>query len=173
MKWRCPWIYKVSFIYLYINFVVAVVVFNSPFYSYGCKRGWSWPCFDTILILLYYVNHIVLMLTGILFLAWFLKEKERGLYQNKVNISLTFIQRLGYWAHNCKMVYCFFISNNCSPSPKIQTWQDEVLFRRLFFKRLWVETKPSEYHCNVVYESLFFLAENGKSEGCTLSFCTL
>ena len=32
----------------------------------------------------------------------------------------------------------------------------------------WVETKPSEYHWNVVYKSLIFLAENGKSEGCTL-----
>jgi len=28
-----------------------------------------------------------------------------GLYQNKVNLSLTFIQRLGYEAHNCKMAY--------------------------------------------------------------------
>ena len=40
------------------------------------------------------------------------------------------------------MVYCCFISNS-SPSPQIQTWQDEVLFQRLLFKRLWVETKPS------------------------------
>ena len=62
------------------------------------------------------------------------------------------------------MIYCCFISNNPSPSPKIQTWEDEVLFRRFFFKRLWVETKPSEYHWNVVYELLIFLAENGKSE---------
>ena len=54
------------------------------------------------------------------------------------------------------MVYCCFIPNNSSPSPKIQTWQDEVLFRRLFFKRLWVETKPSGYIWNAVYESLFF-----------------
>ena len=32
-------------------------------------------------------------------------SKERVLYQNKVNLSLTFTQRLGYYAHNCKMVY--------------------------------------------------------------------
>ena len=25
---------------------------NSPFYSYGWKRGWSWPCFDTTLLAL-------------------------------------------------------------------------------------------------------------------------
>ena len=25
---------------------------NSPFYSYSCKRGWSWPCFDTTLLAL-------------------------------------------------------------------------------------------------------------------------
>ena len=26
----------------------ATVKLNSPFYSYSWKRGWSWPCFDTI-----------------------------------------------------------------------------------------------------------------------------
>ena len=43
----------------------------------------------------YYVNHIVLMLTSI-FKHNLRNEKERGLYQNKVNLSLTFFQRLGY-----------------------------------------------------------------------------
>ena len=43
----------------------------------------------------YYVNHIVLMLTSI-FKHNLRNEKERGLYQNKVNLSVTFIQRLGY-----------------------------------------------------------------------------
>ena len=46
------------------------------------------------------------------------------------------------------MVYCCFISNNSSPSPKIQTWQDEVLFRRLLFKRLsWNKTKWISLEC--------------------------
>ena len=26
-------------------------------------------------------------------------------YVKEVNLSLAFTQRLGYWAHNCKMVY--------------------------------------------------------------------
>ena len=46
------------------------------------------------------------------------------------------------------MIYCCFISNNPSPSPKIQTWEDEVLFRRFFFKRLnWNETKWISLEC--------------------------
>ena len=52
---------------------------------------------DVVLIqlfLLYYVNHVFLMLTSI-FKAKFTLEKDRGFYQNKVNLSLTFTQRLG------------------------------------------------------------------------------
>ena len=33
-------------------------------------------------------------------------EKQQGLYHNKVNLSLTPVQRLGNQAHNCKMDYC-------------------------------------------------------------------
>ena len=33
------------------------------------------------------------------------KGEEAGLYQNKVNLSLTFTQRLGRSAHTCKMAY--------------------------------------------------------------------
>ena len=33
------------------------------------------------------------------------KGEEAGLYQNKVNLSLTFTQRLGRSAHACKMAY--------------------------------------------------------------------
>ena len=44
---------------------------------------------------LYYVNHVVLVLTSI-FQAQFQLQKEGGLYQNKVNLSLTFTQRVGY-----------------------------------------------------------------------------
>ena len=43
----------------------------------------------------YYVNHVVLMLTSIS-KHNLRNEKERGLYQNKVNLNLTFTQRLGY-----------------------------------------------------------------------------
>ena len=59
---------------------------------------------DLVLIqpcLLYYVNHVFVILNSII-LA---KEKEGGLYQNKVNLSLTFTQRQGHQAHNCKMAY--------------------------------------------------------------------
>ena len=35
----------------------------------------------------------------------FARQKEEGLWQNKVTASLAFIQRLGQWAHNCKMAY--------------------------------------------------------------------
>ena len=46
------------------------------------------------------------------------------------------------------MIYCCFISNNPSPSPKIQTWEDKVLFRRFFFKRLnWNEIKWISLEC--------------------------
>ena len=45
--------------------------------------------------LLNYVNHVVLMLTCI-FQAQLPLQKEGGLYQNKVNLGLTFTQRLGY-----------------------------------------------------------------------------
>ena len=44
------------------------------------------------------------MITSI-YLAKFPLEKEGGLYQNKVDLSLTFTQRLGHQAHNCKMTY--------------------------------------------------------------------
>jgi len=54
--------------------------------------------------LLYYVNHVVVMLT-IISSAKFPYEKGRGLHRNKVNLSLTFTQRLGYYAHNSKMVH--------------------------------------------------------------------
>ena len=44
------------------------------------------------------------MLTSI-FKAKFTLEKDRGFYQNKVNLSLTFTQRLGNKAPNCKLAY--------------------------------------------------------------------
>ena len=50
------------------------------------------PCFCC-------VNQVVLILPN-----WDLNEKA-GLYQSKVNSSLTTIQRPGNWAHNCKMTY--------------------------------------------------------------------
>ena len=54
--------------------------------------------------LLYYVNHVFVILNSI-FLAKFTSEKEGGLYQNNVTLSLTFTQRQGHQAHNCKMAY--------------------------------------------------------------------
>ena len=66
----------------------------SPSYSYRWKRGWSWPCCDTTLpaslckSCFSYENWY--------FWAKFTFEKGGGLYQNKVNLSLTFTQRLGY-----------------------------------------------------------------------------
>ena len=62
---------------------------------------------DLVLIqpsLLYYVNHVFVILNSI-FLAKFTLEKEGGLYQNNVTLSLTFTQRQGHQAHNCKMAY--------------------------------------------------------------------
>ena len=62
---------------------------------------------DRVLIqtfLLYYVNKVVLMLINI-FKGNFPYQSKVGLYQNKVNLSLTFTRRLGYYACNCKMVY--------------------------------------------------------------------
>ena len=56
--------------------------------------------------LLYYVNHVFVILNSI-FEAKFTLDKEGGLYQNKVTLSLTFTQRLGHQAHNCKMAYWF------------------------------------------------------------------
>ena len=46
-----------------------------------------------------------------------------GFYQNKVNLSLTFTQRLGHKAHNCKMAYLqtkgfdsqIFLPSECAP----------------------------------------------------------
>ena len=55
-------------------------------------------------LLFYYLNHVVPMLTGIFFKHNFHKKWFHVLYQNKVNLSLTFTQRLVYQAHNCKMV---------------------------------------------------------------------
>ena len=52
---------------------------------------------DLVLIepfLLCYVHHVVVTLTHI-FQALFPLEKDAGSYQNKVNLNLTFTQRLG------------------------------------------------------------------------------
>ena len=47
----------------------------------------------------------MLFLCQLVFLSTISIRKERGLYQNKIKLSITFTQRLGYYAHNCKMVY--------------------------------------------------------------------
>ena len=45
--------------------------------------------------LLCYVNEVILMLTNI-FQGQFPQQSKGGLYQNKVNLSLTFTRRPGY-----------------------------------------------------------------------------
>ena len=52
-------------------------------------------------------------------LTW---EKQGGFYENKVTSSLTFIQRPGNQARNCKMVYCYY---------------DTILMRLLYFNDHW------------------------------------
>ena len=70
--------------------------YNSPFCS--SVTGGNEAGVDHVLIqpfLLYYVNHVVLMLSSI-FKAKFALEKGGGLYQNKANLGLAFTQRLGH-----------------------------------------------------------------------------
>ena len=55
-------------------------------------------------LLLYNVNHVVVMLTCI-FQANFLLEKGGGLYQKQGQPQPPFTQRLGHQAHNRKTAY--------------------------------------------------------------------
>ena len=73
---------------------------NRPFYKcvLSCQAldlewSWSWPCCDRD-------QYLVSMIT-----KSFTFEKQQGLYHNKVNLSLTPVQRLGNQTHNCKMDY--------------------------------------------------------------------
>ena len=43
-------------------------------------------------------------------------EKQRGLYHNKVTLSLTLVKRLGNQARNCKMDYSMKCMNSAVPS---------------------------------------------------------
>ena len=76
--------------------------------------------------LLSHLTHVVVMLTSC-FYAKFPLEKEGGLYQNKVNLSLTFTQRLGYQAHNCKMDYCQHRRSVWVPSGLIYSVKIQIL----------------------------------------------
>ena len=49
---------------------------------------------------LYYENQVILFSRTI-------SITKQSLYQNKVNLSLTFTPRLGYEVHNSKMAYIF------------------------------------------------------------------
>ena len=71
-----------------------VQVAYSPSYSYRWKRGWSWPCFDTTLPA--WLCKSCFSYANWYFWAKFTFGKGGGLYQDKVNLSLTFTQRLGY-----------------------------------------------------------------------------
>ena len=69
---------------------------NSPFYSY--RRKLNEVEIDLVLIqtlMIYYVNHVLLMLTSI-FKHNFHKKRNHVLHKNKVNLSLAFTQKLGY-----------------------------------------------------------------------------
>ena len=99
--------------------LVRVQTFVRQMINWNVMFSWFWIAHfkvageneagvDLVLIqpfLLYYVNHVFLMLTSI-FLNKIYIIKEWGLYQNKVNLSLTFSKRLGHQAHNCKMAMC-------------------------------------------------------------------
>ena len=72
--------------------------------TYENKWGWRWPCFETDLSA--FLKTCKLLTTcshhknNLIY-----KEKQRGLFQNKVTCSLTAIQRPSHWTHNCKMVH--------------------------------------------------------------------
>ena len=66
--------------------------------QFGRRLLLQWTCVNNVFLLI--------ILTCIFFLKNCIRKgKEAGLYQNKVNLSLTFTQRLGHSAHNCKMAY--------------------------------------------------------------------
>ena len=48
---------------------------------------------------------MLMMLFSCYLVGFCIRKAVKGFYQNKVNSSLTFIQRTGNKAHNCKMVY--------------------------------------------------------------------
>ena len=84
---------RVSFMGYFTVYHIAITESILQF-SYGGNEAGV----DHVLIqpfLLYYVNHVVLMLSSI-FKAKSALEKGRSLYQNKVNLSLAFTQRLGH-----------------------------------------------------------------------------
>ena len=90
-----------------INIPMYLISINALAIAHFTVKDGNEAGVDLVLIqpcLLYYVNHVFVILNSI-FLAKFTLEKEGGLYQNKVTLSLTFTQRQGHQAHNCKMAY--------------------------------------------------------------------
>lgn len=79
---------------------------------------------------LYFVNHVVLMLTIIFFSKIFIR-KEMRFVSKHFNLSLTFTQRLGYQAHNCKMVYYVHLHVNklemCKKMTEIQRSHNQLM----------------------------------------------
>ena len=51
---------------------------------------------------------------------------KRVLYQNKVNLILTFTHRLGYLANNCKMVYWFLMHVTIALFSRQKDRQDQM-----------------------------------------------
>ena len=59
----------------------------------GGESGGDFVLIQTFL--LYYANEVIIILTNI-FQGQFPQQSKGGLYQNRVNLSLTFTRRLGY-----------------------------------------------------------------------------
>ena len=80
--------------------MVSEYLYKRPFYScvlscqaFDLEWGWRWPCCDRD-------QYLVSMISN-----QFKFEKQQCLYHNKINLSLTSIQRVGRQAGNCKMGY--------------------------------------------------------------------
>ena len=78
------------------NTLLTLLDNNSPFYTY--RRNLNEVEVDLVLIqtlMIYYVNHVLLMLTSI-FKHNFHNKRNQVLHKNKVNLGLAFTQKLGY-----------------------------------------------------------------------------
>ena len=88
------WYLKAS---ISFKLIFSWLFYYRPFYSYGWKRGWGWPCFDTNLlcfVMVMFLRNTSKHKNNLIFII-----KQEGLYQNKVTLSLATV-------HNCKMAYC-------------------------------------------------------------------
>ena len=84
----------------YLLQMVSEPLYKRPFYfcvlscqAFDLEWGWRWPCCDRDQFLVSMISN------------QFKFDKQQCLYHNKVNLSLTSIQRVGRQAGNCKMGY--------------------------------------------------------------------